>query len=144
VLSASLSSVALALPGQGPIAVGGRIISSRSSRALFRSVVHEVVALGDGSPGSGPAGTCSLRRFSDGDLLRDSEGQSLWFPTNGLTPAGGSLEGNAVHLALLLQCPWEFVQAIIKRAPEALSKLDALGRTPLTVAAEVIAAPPKQ
>ncbi len=108
-----------------------------SNSARSRSVVHEVVAMGDGSSESGPAGTCSLRRVSDGALLTNEEGRAEWFASTALALAGSPLEATLLHLALLLRCPWELVSALVARAPEALSKLDALGRSPLAIAAEV-------
>ena len=137
VLSALVPSSVLALPSQGSISVGARVVPSRSTSDLFRSVVHEVVAMGDGSSESGPAGTCSLRRVSDGALLTNEEGRAEWFSSTALALAGSPLEATPLHLALLLRCPWELVSALAARAPEALSKLDALERSPLAIATEV-------
>ena len=141
VLSTLAPSSVLALPSQGPISVGARVVPSRSTADLFRSVVHEVVAMGDGSSESGPAGTCSLRRVSDGALLKNEAGQAEWFAVTALALAGAPLEATPLHLALLLRCPWEVVSALVARAPEALSKLDALGRSPQSTASEVFPFP---
>ena len=75
---------------------------------------------------------------SDGELLKDREAQPLRVLASELAAAGASLDATPVALALISGCSLGVVSALVARAPEALSKLDALGRTPLAVAAEVI------
>ena len=136
-LSSPLAAPFAACPGEGPVALGSRVVALCNTLDLVGGIVHKVVALGDGSPGSGPTGTCSLRRVSDGELLRDGEGQPQWFPTIELAPAGGSLGATPLLLAILLRCPGAVVAALVASQPGAVEKSDILGRTALAAAVEV-------
>ena len=127
-----------ACPGQGPVEVGTLVVARHSAGGLVRGLVHEVVAVSDGSAGRGPRGFVSLRRVSDGRVITEGLGDdAAWRPPSDLAAAGASLEATPLHLALLMQCPNPVISDLIARGPEAAANLDALGRTPLAVSSEV-------
>jgi len=140
-LSARADVRSAACPGVGPVALGATVVSTQSREGLSRGAACAVVALGSGAvgggSGTGPTGSLALRRLSDGCDLRDRKGRRRWFLPSELALLGASLEATPLHLACLWGCPVEVVSALVARAPEALSKLDALGRSPLAIAAEV-------
>ena len=127
-LSASAPSPGAACPGEGPIKEGSRVVPTRGGCGLVRGKVYFVASVREV--------LCTLRS-SDDKLVKDPEDQPLWIPASELAAAGAPLDATPVALALISGCSLGVVSALVARAPEALSKLDALGRTPLAVAAEV-------
>jgi len=128
-LAAPAPSPGAACPGEGPIKEGSRVVPTRGGCGLVRGKVYYVASVG---------GSFCMLLCSDGELLKDREAQPLRVLASELAAAGASLDATPVALALISGCSLGVVSALVARAPEALSKLDALGRTPLAVAAEVI------
>ena len=127
-LASPAPSPLAACPGEGAVTAGALVVPRRGGCGLVQGAVHTVASV--------QGGLCTLLA-GGGSLVEDGEGKALLVPTGDLALAGAPLEATPLHLALLLRCPWEVVSALVARAPEALSKLDALGRSPLAVAAEV-------
>ena len=125
-----------ARPGEGKVTEGALVVAIDGS--LLQGFVHRVIEMGKGYS----MGTCSLRRSCDGKDLMEA-GEPKWFPVASLAVAGGALAATPLHLGCLFGCSGAVVAALAEGNPLACGALDALGRTPLAIAAEVSAASPR-
>ena len=140
-LVAPAESRVAARPGaEGGIGVeeGASVVVVVEEAGLVRGLVYRVLAVVNGSKQGGPQGTCSLQRLLDGKEVKDKSGTgSKWFPVRSLAKAGGPLGATPLHLACLFGCAGGVVAALAERNPKAGEAVDALGRTPLAIAAAV-------
>ena len=135
-LVAPAESMFAARPGaEGGVGVeeGASVVSVVDEAGLVQGLVCQVLY-----KQGGPQGTCSLQRLLDGKEVKDESGKDVnWFPARSLAKAGGPLGATPLHLACLFGCAGGVVAALAERNPKAWEVVDALGRTPLAIAAAV-------
>ena len=115
----------------------GALVVFVTHEGIPRGLVCRVVKMGDGSKSGGPKGICTLQRLIDGKTLMDESGGIKWFPVRSLAKAEGPLGATPLHLACLFGCAGGVVAALAERNPKAGEAVDAFGRTPLSIAAQV-------
>ena len=131
-----VASDLVAVPGEGAVTEGARVVAVRDGMGLVRGIVYLVTSMGGGFLGRSD-GTCTLMRAYDGKEFKDKSGGVKWFPVDSLAVAGGGLEATPLHLAVLFGCPGSVIEALADRNPTACKALDKLGRTPLAIGARV-------
>ena len=128
-----------ARPGEVGVGVEeGALVVFVVEAGIPRGLVCQVIEMGDGHQYGGQKGTCWLRRLIDGKTLMDESGPNeKWVPVRSLAKAQGPLGATPLHLACLFGCAGGVVAALAERNPKACEAVDAFGRTPLSIAAQV-------